>query len=212
MDTDVGKDRLDKTQASGIDPLSFFGIDLCLHLIDQVGLLRIYLDRKIPARCGWFAQTARSHRAGGAVFQAGPINIIGSIAVSLVTGMAGQLFALRTEIHLFDGIEREVRRCEGTWLDGWSLLAVDAILEALLIGKARISFSELDVGDVSIDLFIPAYSQAVERMIVAIGGQLFALKIGFIFPDGGDVFFAPANIGSMFSWSWLANASAARMT
>jgi hypothetical protein len=36
-------------------------------------------------------------------------------------------------------------------------------------------------------------------MIVAIGGELPALKIGFIFSDGGDVFFAPANIGLMFS-------------
>jgi hypothetical protein len=75
------------------------------------------------------------------------------------------------------------------WLGVWSLPAVDAILETLLIGKARIAFAELDVGDVSIDLFIPAQSQAVERMIVAVGGQLPALKIGFIFSDGGDVFF-----------------------
>ena len=66
---------------------------------------------------------------------------------------------------------------------------MDAILETLLLGKARIAFAELDVGDVRIDLFIPAYSQAVERMIVAVGGQLLALKIGFIFSDGGDVFF-----------------------
>lgn len=76
---------------------------------------------------------------------------------------------------------------------------MDALLEALLIGKARIAFPELDVGDVGIDLFLPAQSQAVERMIVAVGGQLPALKIGFIFSAGGDVFFAPSNIGSRFS-------------
>jgi hypothetical protein len=49
----------------------------------------------------------------------------------------------------------------------------------------------LDVGDVRIDLFILADLQAVERVIVGIGGQLFALKIGFISSDGGDVFFTP---------------------
>jgi hypothetical protein len=57
-----------------------------------------------------------------------------------------------------------------------------------LLGKARIAFAELDIGDVGIDLFILAERQAVERMIVAIGGELFALEIGFIFSDGGDVF------------------------
>jgi hypothetical protein len=47
----------------------------------------------------------------------------------------------------------------------------------------------LDVGDVGIDLFVPADLQAVERVIVGIGGQLPALKIGFIFSDGDGVFF-----------------------
>ena len=68
-----------------------------------------------------------------------------------------------------------------------------------MIGKAWIPFSELDVGNIGIDLFIPADSQAVERMIVAVGGQLLALKIGFIFSDGDDVFFPPSNIGARFS-------------
>jgi len=130
---------------------------------------------------------------------AGMAHIIGSIAVDLVAGMAGQFFSLRTKIHLFVRIEREVNCSKETWLGIGSLPAVNAILETFLIGKARIAFAELDVRDVSIDLFIPTHSQAVERMIVAIGGQLLALKIGFIFSDGGDVFFAPSNIGLRFS-------------
>ncbi len=209
--TDVGKDRLDKAQPSGIDLLSLFGIDLCLHLVDQVGL-RIHRDGKIPARCGCLAQTARLQGAGGAVFFAGMVDIIGSMAIGLVAGMTGELFALGTAIHLLARIEREVSRREEPWLDVGSLPAVDAILETLLLGKTWIAFAELDVGDVGIDLFLPAYRQAVERMVVAVGSELLALKIGFIFSDGDDVFFALTNIGSMFSWSWLANASAARIT
>ena len=127
------------------------------------------------------------------------VNIIGSIAVDLVAGMTGQFFSLRTEIDLFVGIEREVSCSEETWFGVWSLSGVEAILETLLLGKTWIAFAELDVGDVGIDLFIPAHSQTVERMIVAIGGQLLALKIGFIFSDGGDVFFAPSTIGLRFS-------------
>jgi hypothetical protein len=73
--------------------------------------------------------------------------------VSLL-GMAAQLFALRTEIHPA-WIERKIRSGEETWFGVRSL-------ETLLPGKARIPFSELDVGDISIALFIPAQSQAVE--------------------------------------------------
>jgi len=60
MHTNVGKDRLDNTQTSGIDPFSLFGIYICLHLIDQVQLLCIHLDGKIPARCSCLAQTQQS--------------------------------------------------------------------------------------------------------------------------------------------------------
>jgi hypothetical protein len=88
-------------------------------------------------------------------------HIIGSKAVGLVAGMAGQFFSLGTEINLFDWIEREVRSGEETWLGDGSLPGMDAILEALLIGKARIAFTELDVGDISIELFMLAQGQAV---------------------------------------------------
>jgi len=160
--TDIGKHRFDNAQASGVDPLALFGIDLGLHLLDDVRLLPIHLDGEIPAGGGRFAQTLRSQRAGGAIFFAGVVNIIGAIAVGLVAGMTGQFFSVRTEIHLLGGIEREGRRSEETWLSSGSLPAVDAILEALLLGKALISFAELDVGDVRIDLFIFADRQTLE--------------------------------------------------
>ena len=121
------------------------------------------------------------------------------MAVDLVAGMTGQFLPLRTSIHLFVRIENKVRNSEATRLGVRSPPAVDAILETLLIRKARIACAVLDVGDVRIDLFILADLQAVERVIVGIGGQLFALKIGFISSDGGDVFFTPSNIGLRFS-------------
>jgi hypothetical protein len=103
--------------------------------------------------------------------------------------MTGEFLALGTDIHLLARIEGEVSWSEETWLGVGSLPAVDAILEALLLGKVRIAFAELDVGDVRIDLFILANSQSVERMVVALFGNLLALKISFIFSDGDDVFF-----------------------
>jgi len=57
----------------------------------------------------------------------------------------------------------------------------------------------IDLGLHRVDLFIPAHIQAVERVIVWIGSELLALKTGFIFSDGGDVFFAPSSIGAGFS-------------
>ena len=69
-------------QPSGIDALALFTIDLGLHLIDQVRLLGIHLNGKIPARSIRLAQTARPQRTGGAVFDAGAVDIIGSMAVA----------------------------------------------------------------------------------------------------------------------------------
>jgi hypothetical protein len=115
------------------------------------------------------------------------VNIIGSVAVDLVAGMTGEFLALRTTIHLFVRVEREVGKGEGI------RLGMGSRLEAFLLGKAWIAFAELEVGDARIDLFLSACSQAVERMIAAVGGQLLALKIGFTFSEGGDVFFAPVS-------------------
>jgi hypothetical protein len=95
LHTDVGKDRLDNPQSPGIDALALVAVDLGLHRIDQVGLAGIHLDGKISARCGGVAQTACLQGAGGAVFRAGMVDIIGAKAVGLVASMTGQLLAMR---------------------------------------------------------------------------------------------------------------------
>lgn len=77
--------------------------------------------------------------------------------------------------------------------------AEGAVLETLLIGEARIALAELDVGDVGVESFLFADRQTVQRMIVAVGGQLLVLKIGFIVSASGDVFLAPSTIGLRFS-------------
>ena len=87
--TDVGKDRLHDRQSSGIDALARFTIDLGLHRIDQVRLLVIHLNGKIPARSIRLAQTAGSAWTGATVFDASAVDIIDSMAVDLTSGMAG---------------------------------------------------------------------------------------------------------------------------
>jgi len=98
--TDVGKDWLHDRQPSGIDALSIITIHLCFHIIDQVRLLGIDLNRKIPARSIRLAQTAGSQWTGGTVFRAGVVDIISTIAVALIAGMTSQFFSLRTKIQL----------------------------------------------------------------------------------------------------------------
>ena len=117
------------------------------------------------------------------------VEIIGAMTVDLTACMAGQFFSVRAEINPFGQIKQKVGSSEAARLDIRSLPAEGAILETLLIGEARIACAVLDVGNVRIDLFILADLQAVERVIVGIGGQLFALKIVFIFSDGDGVFF-----------------------
>ena len=50
LNADVGKDRLDNPQASGIDLLTLRGVYLCFHFIEQVRCLLIDPDGEIPAR------------------------------------------------------------------------------------------------------------------------------------------------------------------
>ena len=189
LHTDVGKDRLHDRQPSGINALAHFTIDLGLHRIDQVWRLRVDRNGEVPARGRGLAQTARFDRTGSAILNAGMIHIIGSIAVDLVVRMTGQFFSLRAEINLLAGVKRKIRSVERTRLRACALPAVDAILEAFLIRKVRITFAEVDVGDVGVDLFILAHIQTVERMIVAIGGELLSLKIGFILANRCQILF-----------------------
>jgi len=50
-----------------------------------------------------------------------------------------------------------------------------------VIGETRITFTELNIGDVGIELFIFADLQAVEGVLVAVSGELFALEESRLF-------------------------------
>ena len=45
LNSDIGEDRLDNSQTSGIDLFALGGINLGLHLLDQTGLLTLNLNR-----------------------------------------------------------------------------------------------------------------------------------------------------------------------
>ena len=150
MDTNVGKDRLDNGQPSRIDLLAQLAVDFGFHQIDQVRLARIHLNRKIPARSVRLGQTARAQRTSCAVFGAGVIDIIRAVTVDLVARMTLQLFFVWTEIDALAFIISKISRAERNRLGICFLL----IFEALLIGKARIACAVLDVGDVSVHLFL----------------------------------------------------------
>jgi hypothetical protein len=86
LDTDIGENRLDNGQASGIDLFALRGVYLGLHFIDQVWLVLINPDGEIAARGVWFAQTPGSQGASSTIFLAGLVNVIGTIAIALVGG------------------------------------------------------------------------------------------------------------------------------
>ena len=48
LDTDIGKDRLNNGQASGIDLFALWCVDLGFHLVDQIGSLIIHPDGQVP--------------------------------------------------------------------------------------------------------------------------------------------------------------------
>ena len=96
------------------------------------------------------------------------VDIIQAMAIALVASMAGQFLALRADVNLPGGIEFEIFDRERLQLFLLPLPAMNAVLEALLIGKALIPLAKLNVGDVSIDPFRLAERQAVEAMIVAV--------------------------------------------
>src|SRR5512143_1296207 len=118
LDTDIGKDRLNDSQSSGIDPFALGCIDLGFHLFDQAGLLTLHLDRQISAWCIWLAQTSRPHPAIRTILLAGTINIVHPVAVVLVASTRFQDLALWTQINLLRIIEDEIRSCEGLFFRG----------------------------------------------------------------------------------------------
>jgi len=185
LNADVGKHRLDNGQAPGIDLFTLWGVYFGLHLIDQVGLLIIHPDRQVPARRARSAQTAGPRSAAGTICAAGTINIINPITIRLSSGSAFQQLALRTAIGLFRLIEEEISFGENAFFPVCllpnSLPGVEAILEPGLSGKALISFAELDIGDIGIQVLSLAHGQAV---IIAVCAELFACKIVLFFADG----------------------------
>ena len=112
------------------------------------------------------------------------IDVVGAVTVDLVAGVTGQFLAVRAEIDLPVGVEREIGQGKERRFLLRSLPAMDSILEAFLPGEARVTFAEVNVGDVSVHLFVAADGQAVKRMVVAVGGELFAFEIVGAFADG----------------------------
>ena len=90
-----------------------------------------------------------SNNEGGAVFDAGMVDVKGAVTVDLVARMTFQFFSVRTKIDALAIIIRKISGAERTRL-GIRLLA---IFETLLIGKARIALAELDAGIIRVHLF-----------------------------------------------------------
>ena len=148
LNAEVGKDRLYDRQPAGIDLPAFRRVDPGLHVIDQVGVGALDLDRQEPPRGGGLAQTSGSHGTGHTVLFAGTINIINAIAVALAAGTAFQDISLRTDIHLSGGIETKIR--SGERGGGF------AVFETRLFLEAWIALAEMDVGDISVQSFLLA--------------------------------------------------------
>ena len=100
LDTDIGKDRHDDGQASGIDLFALGGSTLAFTSSIRLGS-DSSPNRQVPEGCIGFAQPLRIHGAAGTILLAGVINIIKPVAIALVACMAYQCFALRAEIILF---------------------------------------------------------------------------------------------------------------
>ena len=180
VNADVRKHRLHNSQLPRVDFFASRAVNFGLHLVQHIRLWFSHLYREIPTRSRWLTQAASPHGAVGAIFGSGMIDVVQAIAVALVAGMQGQFLPLRTEIDLPRVIGFEIFHREGLFAFLLALPAVEAILEALLLGKAPVPLAKLDVGDVSIHPFGPAEGQALKTVIVAVCGQLFALEELFI--------------------------------
>jgi hypothetical protein len=68
-------------------------------------------------------------------------------------------------------------------------LAARMTLQLFSVWTTIDAFAELDIGDIRVEVFIIADCQAVERMIVAIGGEFFALEVVRGFADRNQILF-----------------------
>ena len=112
LHADIGKNRFNDTQPPGIDLLALMRVNLGLHLVNHVGWLTSHLDRKIPARRIRLAQATCSHGAGSAIFFAGLVNIVSTIAVCLVVGMTSELLTLGANVNLIGRIKGKISGSE----------------------------------------------------------------------------------------------------
>lgn len=80
------------------------------------------------------------------------INIVDPIAVVLVVRVAGQFFPVRTAIDLVGRVEDEIGGRESFGFRGGSFSGMQAVLEAWLFSKTRVTVAKVNIGDVSIEL------------------------------------------------------------
>ena len=195
LHTKVGKDRLHDRQALGVYFSAFRCVDPSFHVLDQIRKSAVDLDRQKPARGGWLAQTFRSHRTSRTILLVGTINIINPVAVALAASTAFQDLALRTDIGLSGNIEDEICIRELRFLLCGTCSTMDAILEPLLFEEAWVPFAKLEIRDVSIQLFPLAESQIGKAVIVAVGCELFALKVLGLLANGLHILFGTLEHG-----------------
>lgn len=196
LHTNIGKDRLNDCQPSGIDRPAMRIIDLCFHLLDQTEFLLLHLDGQIPAGCIRFAQTLGSCPAVGAILRAGTINIINPVTIWLVAGTALQNLALRAEIDLPCRVKDKISKSKGLLAMTRTFSGMDAMLEPLLIGKLWIALAELHVGDVSIQAFLLTENQAGMAEIIAVCAEGFADEKIRTFPNIEHILFGTGQHGS----------------
>ena len=137
----------------------------------------------------------RSHRAEGTILRASAIDIIDPVAVGLAACATSQDLSLRTDIDLAESIEAKVRIGELRVFFHGSSSGMNAILESHLLEKAGIPFAELDVGDVGVQLFPLAERQIGQAVIIAVGGELFALKVIGLLANGLHILFGTLQHG-----------------
>ena len=72
---------------------------------------------------------------------------------------------------------------------------MDAILESWLLEEAWISLAKLQIRDIGIQLFRLAERQIGKAVIVAVGGELFALKVLGLLANGLHILFGTLQHG-----------------
>lgn len=88
-------------------------------------------------------------------------------------------------------IEREVGKREGLCLRGDALPGMETIPETLLIDKAGIPGTKLDIGDVGIETLLFTEGEVGTGEIIAVCGEGFAFEIVGAFANIDHIFLSP---------------------